>query len=211
MINKLIKIGNKNLNTISFGIVYLFMILFALIYSSSIVSSSVTDFRNTLTIYLLMNAVIFAFINKTHPLFNISLLKGTIVYLGFFFVSVLFFSLIQSSNPYAMSVAFNLPMYSFLYAFVVSFSEDIPFAVFLPNYMSTKMGRSKAMIFSAFLFSIFHFGVYSAGSVGFVIVLSRLAFAFAMNLLFQFLNLRYGITASAGVHSAWNMYILGLL
>jgi membrane protease YdiL (CAAX protease family) len=110
-----------------------------------------------------------------------------------------------------MSVAFNLPMYSFLYAFVVSFSEDIPFAVFLPNYMSTKMGRSKAMIFSAFLFSIFHFGVYSAGSVGFVIVLSRLAFAFAMNLLFQFLNLRYGITASAGVHSAWNMYILGLL
>lgn len=87
--------------------------------------------------------------------------------------------------------------YAIIQSFVVAYTEETFFRGLLPQFLGND-------IIPAVLFALFHYSV-SGGSIGFMI------FAFVAGIAFSYIRDFFGIYASIGVHSAFNLKALGVL
>ena len=81
-----------------------------------------------------------------------------------------------------------------LFSFVVAYTEELIFRGILPKLM-TDIG-------SNVLFGIFHFYAYSGNFLSIII-------AIVFGFIFSFVRDKMGLMGSIGMHTAWNLKILG--
>ncbi len=86
--------------------------------------------------------------------------------------------------------------YMLLFAFVISYTEELVFRGVLPYYLKN--------ILSSVLFAVFHWYAYSGG-------ITAMLFAFSMGLLLEFISEKFGIDAAIGVHTSWNLALMGAI
>lgn len=81
-----------------------------------------------------------------------------------------------------------------LFAFVVAYTEELIFRGVLPKFLTT--------IGSNLLFAVFHWYAYSGNLVSILI-------AFIFGMIFSFVAEKFGLMSAVGMHTAWNLKILG--
>jgi len=178
---------------ISVSLIVMLLQLFLFVSADRIYGSYATTAKGILIAYMLMTAVVIAITG-----FRPETIKGGKDFKWFFiFFLVTSFILVLipltfESEKLKIGALWGLGL---IQAFVVSYTEETVFRGILPNFLGD--------IHSNLLFGVFHWAI--SGSIVFIFV------AFGAGLCFAFIRDRWSIWASMGVHSAWNLKMLGLL
>lgn len=113
----------------------------------------------------------------------------------FFVASTIIFIVFPALSGLATIGVASAVQYAIIQSFVVAYTEEVVFRGILPLFVRD--------VPAAILFGVFHWAV--AGSFWFLI------FATGAGLVFAFVRDKFGIYASMGIHSAFNLKALGLL
>lgn len=178
---------------ISIPVVVLILQLFLFISAGRIYGAGAETARSLLLAYMLMTVSVAVF-TGIRP----DMVKGLFNPLNFFIFfigsSIIFITLPLITGLATIGTASAI-QYGIIQAFVVAYTEETVFRGILPQFFGD--------LSSNILFGLFHWAV--SGSFWFVI------FATGAGLLFAFIRDRFGLYASMGVHSAFNLKTLGLL
>jgi len=178
---------------ISIPIIVLILQLFLYISADKIYGAGATTAKALLLAYMLMIVSVSVFTglrpDKVKGQFN------PLNFFIFFIGSALLFLVIPQFNLFATIGVANAVTYGIIQCFVVAYTEESVFRGLLPTFFGD--------LNSSILFGLFHWAV--SGSLWFLV------FATGAGLLFAFIRDKFGIYASMGVHSAFNLKALGLL
>lgn len=178
---------------LSIPIVILIFQLFLYISADKIYGASAGTAKVILTAYMIMivSAVAYTGIrpDKVKGLFN------PLNFFVFFIGSAIIFTILPALGLFATFGTSLAIQYGIIQAFVVAYTEETIFRGILPDFFGD--------LWSSVIFGLFHWAI--SGSWWFVI------FATSAGLLFAFIRDKFGLYASMGVHSAFNLKTLGLL
>lgn len=178
---------------ISIPLIVLLLQLFLFISASKIYGAGAEQAKALLIAYMLMTVSVAVF-TGIRP----DMVKGQFNPLNFFiffFGSAVIFLAIPKLNLFATLGVASAIQYGIIQSFVVAYTEETVFRGILPQFFGD--------ISSSVLFGLFHWAV--SGSWIFII------FATIAGLLFSLIRDTFGIYASIGTHSAFNLKALGLL
>lgn len=178
---------------LSIPLIVLVLQLFLFISAPRIYGAGAGTAQALLVAYMLMTVSVIVF-TGIKP----EMVKGAFNPLGFLILfigsSIIFLVFPKFLGFSTLGVASAI-QYGIIQSFVVAYTEETVFRGIFPKFFGD--------IFSAILFGLFHWAV--SGSFIFII------FATFAGLLFALIRDRFGIYASIGVHSAFNLKALGLL
>ena len=205
---------------ISFGLIFILAYGFLFIKAGSLFPNNIEGFR----LYLQISAIFFTFLvgtasvvssKETTPLFQISFLSGfgkfilsaLISFVSFY---LLFFMVKGSAIPTITTAlaGISIPIL-LLYAFVVSFPEELIFRGRIADELAYKLKRfnPRWRTFVIYLLPTLAFAVYhwSLGRSLFTLIIY-----IPLGILFTYLKRRFSPTtnfANAGAHFAWDIFI----
>lgn len=178
---------------IGISLVILLLQLFLFISADKIYGSYAGVAKNLLIVYMLMVVAVIAITGvKPETTKDIGNFWWFFVFFIFASVVLLMFKVNTPAGISGVSMFWGLGL---IQAFVVSYSEETVFRGILPQWIGD--------IYSNVLFGLFHWAVSS--SLWFMLVAIIAGFAFS------FIRDKFSIYASMGVHTAWNLKMLGLL
>jgi hypothetical protein len=153
--------------------------------------------------YLVASAYYYASTDTKSEFYNISFARSITVFGLGFIISIAFFQYLPL-QPASQDIATSSVALIFTHIFVVAANEEILFRSAIPNLLPIQ-GYSTQII-SAVLFGFFHWYAYGA-------VLEGIAFAIVAGMIFGAIKEFYkdGLVVSIAMHSAWNLYALGLV
>lgn len=192
----------KKILEIPFGFFIILMNLFFLVSFAGNV-----EFFTPVLIYSVITIFFLGALDRTIPLLNVTLREGLLKFLLTFIIGIVLLS-VFNTNPY--TAGFGLM--ALFYSLIVSINEDIIYVGIIPRYLSEKFASSGRGL-AALIFALFHIPAYmSVTSVWYILVL-QLVFAFLMNLVFQFIarDKRFGLPVTMGLHSIYDLFVLGLI
>jgi membrane protease YdiL (CAAX protease family) len=175
-------------------IVVLILQLFLFVSADAIYGSQSTTAKSLLIAYMLMTISVLVF-TRTTEIKGMRDTPQSLINFFIFFVASALLLLILPVGSAGFGTLKTAWGFGLIQSFVVAYSEEVMFRGVLPLYLGD--------IYSNILFGLFHWAV--SGSIVFVL------FAIAMGFVFSFVRDRWGIYASMGLHSAWNLKALGIL
>lgn len=186
----------------SLGAVVLLVTIFALFNAPAIWGDAYVQWRTQLMIYMVASSYYFATADRKSGFYQTSAVKGIVIFGIGFTISLAFFQILPF-EPAAQNVATTNFALIATHIFVVAANEEILFREAIPDLLPIK-GYS-AQVVSAVLFGLFHWTAYGA-------IWSAIGFAIVMGLVFGFIKHSYkdGLVVTIAMHSAWNLYALGL-
>lgn len=183
---------------ISIPLVILILQLFLFINAPKIYGSGYQNAQTLLITYMFMMVSVAVF-TGTRP----DMVKGQrnpLNFFIFFIASTIIFITLPALTGLKLFATLGIAsavQYGIIQSFVVAYTEESVFRGLLTSF-------GLGDIPSNILFALFHFAV-SGGNWFFML------FAFGAGMLFSFVRDRYGLYASIGIHSAFNLKALGLL
>jgi hypothetical protein len=201
--------GLKRIKTVSYGLIYIFFLLWLIFHTEQVVPSNQTDFWFKILIgYGLLNALVFGVPDIRNKLFNTKLTEFFPRFVLWFSIGLVFFYVLLAYADPLLDSSFyeilaSVPIWLLvLHAFVFATTES---AVWL-GYLDHKIGHP----WSELSAGIFHFGIWTGGAV-FVIISAGLLFAF-FSLTNHYLSKnKNDLSPAIGFHTAYNYVKLGIL
>lgn len=117
-------------------------------------------------------------------------------FVSFFIFAGLLYALPLNTGSHIFqieTIKIALP-FMLLFAFVVAYTEELIFRGVLPKFL-TRIG-------SNLLFAVFHWYAY-AGNIYSILI------AFIFGMVFSLVAEKFGLMSAVGMHTAWNLKILG--
>ena len=182
---------------VSLGLIVLLLQIFLFVNSSLVYGAAAEVIRDSLVVYILMQAFIFAAFDKKLP--TVSLSAGSVrLFFMSFAIAGLFFLLLPvvilgGIEDIIVGLGFGI-----FHAFVIAYTEEVIFRWVLP--IQLKLGD----LWSNVLFGLFHLAVYNANIVA-------VLFAIVLGFVFSAIRARFGLMSSIGVHTAYNFKALKLI
>ena len=189
-----------NINKISLGLIVVIIQMFLYVNAGAIFPEQyVEQARNIILLYMVMT---FAFTIVTNYIPS-EVKRPFTEELLMFFVSFFLFAGVLSAIPISSSgahmfqineaVKIALP-FMLLFAFVVAYTEELIFRGVLPKFLG--------VVLSNVLFGVFHWYAYH-GNIYSILIATMFGF------IFSFVAEKFGLMGAVGMHTAWNLKILG--
>ena len=188
-----------NIGKISLGLVVVIIQMFLYVNAGAIFPEKyVEQARNIILLYMVMT---FAFTIVTNYIPS-EVKRPFTEELLMFFVSFFLFAGVLSAIPISTgahvfqineTVKIALP-FMLLFAFVVAYTEELIFRGVLPKFLG--------VVLSNVLFGVFHWYAYH-GNIYSILIATVFGF------IFSFVAEKFGLMGAVGMHTAWNLKILG--
>jgi membrane protease YdiL (CAAX protease family) len=154
--------------------------------------------QSIMLLYMIMTFAFSIATNYLPPEVHKPFLPELLSFFVFFFVfaGILYGLPIQTaSHIFQISETIKIALpFMVLFAFVVAYTEELIFRGILPKFLT--------VIGSNLLFGIFHWYAYS-GDIYSILIATIFGF------VFSFVAERFGLMSAVGMHTAWNLRILG--
>lgn len=188
-----------NLGKIPLGLIVVILQTFLYVNAGAIFPEPyVQQARDIILLYMIMT---FAFTIATNYV-PVDVKRPFWEELSVFLVSFFLFGAVLKAVPLSQgehifqveqTLRVALP-FMILFAFVVAYTEELIFRGVLPKFLGTVLSNA--------LFALFHWYAY-AGNIYSILI------AFVFGMVFSFVAQRFGLMGAVGMHTAWNLKILG--
>jgi hypothetical protein len=198
----------KNIKSVSFGLVYVFFMLWLIFNTSQFIPADrVNDLYRVLIGYGLLNAVIFGIEDIRNKLFNVKFIKFLprlfLFTLGGIIVFYFLLARFELESGGLFDLISNVPIWlMFIHGLIFATTET----AIWQGYLDEKIGQP----WSAIVAGLFHWGVWT-GSAFFVIITASLLFMMFSLVNWYFRKDKDDLAPALGVHFAYNLIKLGLI
>ena len=190
---------------ITVGVVILLMQIGLLVGADYLFGEYAYIARETLYVYLIMEALVIAAFNTDLP--TIEAQPSTMMnFVLMFVLTALVVSCIPSAMLASLAVIKLAIGFGILYAFVKAFVEEAIFRHILPDV--AHLGH----VISNVLFGLFHVFMLSMkpDSTAVSVVVGAVALM-CLGFAWSLIKKRFGVLGSTGSHFAWNLHVFGVL